>query len=176
MRSRTTATTAASNSLAPPLISSWSVIAQFHEFDECTGEVTRVDERDPCAATPGTWLGVNEPGSGGLEVDQGGVDVDDGVSNVVKTFAVLGQKLSHGSVGRERLEQLNVGTAHRDHGFLHALTLDSLSIERLDAILALILGDSVVEVVHRNGNVVEVQQLHDRQAITTDAAGTIVWT
>lgn len=119
-----------------------------------------MDEGDACSPSPEPRLLVDQPGAFGNEVLEGRLDRGDREGDVVQSLAALLEKAAYRSVGPKRHEQLDEGTAHRQHGLLDPLFLHDLPIQRLHPIAVSIAGEGVVEIPHRNGHMIEVEELH----------------
>src|SRR5690606_23649196 len=156
----TMAITAASNSEAPPWIVN-SGTGQIHQLDERATQVGGMDERD--AASPPTRAGlfVYETRPPGLQMLQGRVDRAHGERDVMHAFSVLLQETPHRGFRAERHEQLNERATYRDHRLLDTLGLDHLAIQRLHPVAVGVAGDGGVEIVDRDGDVIEIEELHD---------------
>ncbi len=117
-------------------------------------------EGNPGSSATDTRFLVDEAHSLGPQMLEGGIEVDDRVGNVVHALTAGGQELPDRRVFAPGLQQLNVRTADGDHGLLDPLALDNLAVNRLDAVLAAIFRQGPVEVVHRDADVVDVDQEH----------------
>ena len=67
---------------------------------------------------------VDEPGSFVLQFSERGVDVRNLDCNMVHSGSAFSEKFSDRSIRTERLEQLDMSVAHREHAYLHALFCD----------------------------------------------------
>ncbi len=123
-----------------------------------------MDEGD--AGSPPSWSGhiIDKPGAFLLQVIQGDVDRRHGECDVVQPFAPVLEKAPDGSVRRERLQQLDERAPDRDHRFLDSLGFDHLAVQRFDPVAVAISLDGLLQVVHRDRHMVEIQQLHRREA------------
>lgn len=115
--------------------------------------------------TPGTWRLINKVRSLLLEMLQRRLDRSNGVGDMVETLPIAFEKLSNRSIRAKRLKQLNKRASKGDHGFLHALLRDLLPVESLDPIPIPVSGNSRVEIAYSDPDMIEVDQLHDREAI-----------
>ncbi len=119
-----------------------------------------MDEGDPGSPTTVSRLPVDEEGALRLEVGKGSFDVYYRVGDMVKPFAMTLQESTHRRVGSECGQELDEGTAHRQHGLLNSLFLDHLPVHRCYPVAATMVLDRLVEVVDCNSYMIEVQQLH----------------
>lgn len=124
-----------------------------------------MDEGDSGTTASDSGLGVDEAGTAGLEMREGVLDGDDGIGDVVQTFTTLGQEATHRGFRRKRLEELDERSPYRDHRLLDTLALDDFPIDRLDPISLPIAVDGHIEVFNGDGDMVEVEQLHDLERI-----------
>lgn len=138
----------------------------FHQLDESTREVPGMDEGDPCATTAHPRLGVDETRTLLLEMGEGRFDRYDCIGDVVKTFTILGQELTHRGFRAEGLEQLDERAAHGDHRFLDSLALHPLPVHGLDPVALPISIQGSVEIVDGDRDVVEVEEFHRRERIS----------
>ena len=67
-------------------------------------------------------------------------------------------------LGGERLQQLDEGSAYRDHGLLDPLRLHHLPIQRFDPVTTPVTLQRSIQVVHGDRHVVDIDQLHRREA------------
>lgn len=67
---------------------------------------------------------VDEPCPFVLQFSERGVDVRNLDCNMVHSRPAFSEKLSDGRIGIQRLEQLDVSVAHRQHAYLDALFCD----------------------------------------------------
>ena len=123
-----------------------------------------MDEGD--ARTPATGASglVDEFGSLRTQVVESDVDRRNGEGDVVQTLALALEESADRGVGAERLQQLDEGASHRDHRLLDTLRLHYLPVQRLHPVATAIVVEGCIEVVHGNGDVVEVDQLHQQEA------------
>ncbi len=119
-----------------------------------------MDKRNPGTSSARACRLVDQALPLGLEVSKSRVDVGYGVGDVMHTLPVPGQEPSHRRVIAQRLKQLHEGTAHRDHRFLDPLRLHRFAVQRRDPVLTLVFGERLVEVVHRDAHMIDVDQFH----------------
>lgn len=75
---------AASNSLAPPLISmGLSVITQFQQLYERAAEICRTHENRSMTTDPDGWLGIDQIGARGGEMSDRVVDRGDRICDMM---------------------------------------------------------------------------------------------
>lgn len=124
-----------------------------------------MDEGDAGAPTPNPRLTVDEPCALGFEVLEGSLDGNDCIGDVMETLTLVGQESTHGGFIPQRGQQLNERSPHREHCLLDTLGLDDLAIQRLHAIPLSIAVQRGVEVSNGDGDVIEVEELHDHERI-----------
>lgn len=129
-----------------------------------------MDEGDPGATPAHPRLGVDETSSLFLEMGEGGLDRYNCISDVVQTFTILGQELTHRGFRAEGLEQLDERAAHRDHRLLNPLALHRLPVHGLDPVTVPISIQGGVEIVNGDRDVIEVEKLHRLERISPPVA------
>lgn len=129
-----------------------------------------MDEGDPGATPAHPRLGVDETCSLFLEVSEGGVDRDNCIGDVVETFTMLRQELTHRGFRAEGLEQLDERPPHGDHRLLDPLALHPLPVHGLDPITVPIPIQGGVEIVNGDRDVIEVEELHRLERISPAVA------
>lgn len=129
-----------------------------------------MDEGDLGATPAHARLGVDETRSLVLEVGEGGFNRDNCIGDVVETFTILGQKLTHRGFRAEGLEQLDERAAHGDHGLLDSLALHLLPVHGLDPVTVPVSIEGGVEIVNGDRDVVEVEELHRPERISPPVA------
>lgn len=114
------------------------------------------------ASTPSTdaWGPVDELGALSLQMGERRFDVRNGVRHVMQTFTPSVEKRTDGRVRRGRLQQLHEGPPDRDHRLLDTLFFDDLPIQGLDSIQAPVSPDGRVQILHGDGDVVEIDEQH----------------
>jgi hypothetical protein len=80
-----------------------------------------VNKCDETTTRTYSWRFVDEPGSFILQFSERGVDVRNLDCNMVHSGPAFREKLSDSRIGAQRLEQLDVSVAHRQHANLDAL-------------------------------------------------------
>lgn len=115
-------------------------------------------------------LGVDETCSLFLEMGEGCFDGYNCISDVMKTFTILGQKLAHRGFRAEGFEQLDERAANRDHRLLDPLALHLLPIHGLNPVAVPISIEGGVEIMNCNRDMVEVEELHWLERISPPVA------
>lgn len=129
-----------------------------------------MDEGDPGATPAHPRLGVDETSSLFLEMGEGGFDRYNCISDVVQTFTILGQELTHRGFRCEGLEKLDERPADGDHRLLDPLALHLLPVHGLDAVTVPISIEGSVEIVNGDRHVIEVEELHRLERISPPVA------
>lgn len=129
-----------------------------------------MDEGDPGTTPANPRLGVDEMCSLFLEMSEGGFDRYDSIGDVVQTFTILGQELSHRGFRVEGLEQLDERAADRDHCLLDPLALHLLPVHGLDPVAVSVSIEGGVEIVNCDRYVVEIEELHRLERISPPMA------
>jgi len=127
-----------------------------------------MDKGDARPPSPGSCRFVHEPRPLLPEMAQGDIDGGHHEGDVVEPLTPTLQEPSHRGVRAERLQQLDERSPDRDHRLFHPLGFDGLSIQRLDPITLPIAVERRVQVVYGYGDMIQVEQLHDREAIDRD--------
>lgn len=117
-------------------------------------------ERDPRSPAANTRLLVYQANTLGLQVIEGGIDVGDGVGNMVHTLAARTDELADRRIPAERLQQLNMGASDGNHRLLNSLALDDLSMNRLHPVLAPVLGQGRVQIANGDPDMVDIDEEH----------------
>lgn len=129
-----------------------------------------MNEGDPGATPARPRLGVDEACSLFLEMGKGGLDRYNCIRDVVQTFTILRQELTHRGFRPEGLEQLDERTAHGDHRLLDPLALHLLPVHGLDPVAVPVSIEGGVEIVNCDRDVVEVEELHLPERISPQVA------
>lgn len=129
-----------------------------------------MDEGDPGATSAHPRFGVDETCSLLLEMGKGSFDRYNSIGDVVQTFTILGQELTHRSFRAEGLEQLNKGAAHGDHRLLDPLALHFFPVHRLDPVTVPVSIEGGVEIMNRDRDMVEIEKLHRPERISPPVA------
>ncbi len=124
-----------------------------------------MDECDSGPPPAGTSDLVDQPGAGGLEMLEGVVDRGNGECDMVEPFPVSLQEAADRGVRGEGLQQLDERAPHRDHRLFDALCLHGLPVERLDPVPPPVPIQGLVEILNRDADVIEIEQLHPMKAI-----------
>src|SRR5215468_10130661 len=110
-------------------------VGGLHEFDQDPAGVLGVDEIDPRVRSSPSWLVVKQPQTlrpkaGGL-----GFDVVDRVGDLLDAGSALVEKASDSRLGRDRRQELELGTVFSDdqHRFAYALVLVDLGVPQPEA-------------------------------------------
>ena len=85
--------------------------------------------------------------------------VGDPVADVVQALAPLLERLGHGGVVPRGREELDVALGHLQQRFLHAVALDDLPVLDGGTEGPLVVVDGGLEVVDRDGDVVDLGEL-----------------
>lgn len=133
---------------------------QLHQLDEGAPHRLWVYERDAGSASPDSRPLIDQAGALVGEMSQGGADVGHGISDVMQPLTMTLDESANRRVGAQRLQQLHVGAAKRNHGLFHALLLDTFSMNRLHREQPFILGKGVVQIADSDAHVVDVDELH----------------
>lgn len=131
-----------------------------YQFDQSTGQVGRVDKRDPSAAPTDPRKLVDQARTPRRQVGQCFVDVEHRIRDVVQALTLPLEEPANRRVRRQGAEQLDERPSHRDHRFFHALIGHDLSVVGLNSVSIEVIGDGGVEVVDRDPDVIEVVELH----------------
>lgn len=119
-----------------------------------------MDEGDPRAPAPDTWLGVDETGTCGSEMSQRGLDRDHCVGDMVQTLTLLRQEFAHRGFRAKGAKKLDERPTDRDHRLLNSLILHGLPVKRLDVVTDPVAFDGCVQVCDCDGHMIEIEQLH----------------
>jgi len=130
-----------------------------------------MDERDLQAEEPCPGLLVDEIGAGPRELDQRRAEIAHLVRNMMHTGPALRQEPPHGRVGAERGEQLDATRADTKRRRLDALLGDRLAMLETGAEEPLVGRDRLVEVGHRDAEVVDAARRHGVDANDSGSVG-----
>ena len=122
-----------------------------------------MDKGDAGAPSTGAGDLVDESDALLTQMLEGDVDRRNGEGNMVQALAPALEEAADRRVGAERLQQLDEGSSHRDHRLLDTLSLHHLAIQRLNPISRPVVVECLLQIMHRNGDVVEIQQLHRQE-------------
>ncbi len=112
-----------------------------------------------------SWRLVDEVGPRVGELGESGVEIAHLVGDVVHPRPALGEEAADGSVFAERLEQLDAALADPERGGPNALILHRCAMLDFRSEQALVRGQSGVEIVDRNSEMVDPPRLHGSDAI-----------
>lgn len=139
-----------------------------------------MDESDAGAPSTGTGGLVDKPRSLFPQMLQGDVDRGNRKGNVVQSLTSALEEAPDRCLDGERLQKLDEGSSHRDHRLFDTLGLHDFPIKRLDPVTTAVIRERSIQVMHRDRHVVEIDQLHRREAKApgcqrgqTPAAGSI---
>jgi hypothetical protein len=116
------------------------------------------------AAAPNPWSLVDEASALSRQVSKSLVNIDDRKGDVVQPIAVACEELAHSRFFCERLKQLDVGTTDRDHRLAYPLVLYRFNGYRADVVLAVVVLERGIEIVHGNGDVMDVVHEHGNKS------------
>ena len=123
-----------------------------------------MDEGDPGSSPADTRRFVDQLRASCPEMRKGGVDVEDGISNMMQAFAPLLKKTSDRGIGVDRLKQLDKAATDRKQGLFHPLAFDHFPVQRLDPVLVAIGRDRRFEIADGDADVIEVVDQHEAKA------------
>src|SRR5439155_24159102 len=129
-------------------------------MDECN-----LEPEEPTAR-----YGVDQLGSGRLELGQGRADVVDLVGDVVHPRPALREELADGSLVAERREQLDAAFAHAQRRGLDALVGHGVAVLQLRTEEPLVRGDRLVEVGDSHAEMVNAARLHRNRCYRSSTA------
>ena len=79
---------------------------------------------------------------------------------MVQALTLALEESADRGVGAKGSQQLDEGASHRDHRLLDALSFNDLAIQRLYPVAGPVAVECQLQVMHRDGDVVEIDQLH----------------
>lgn len=131
-------------------------------------------EGDPGAAPALAGFLIHEESAFRLKMGYSCFDIDHGIGDVVQSLPPSLQEPADRGTGMEGGQQLDEGPADRQHGLLDALLLYHLPVHGGHPVPATMLLYRFVQVVYRDGYMVEVEELHrDSVARRTASSGTV---
>lgn len=98
-----------------------------HELQQNTARATRVDESHPVSVASGACRAIDQLHPGLVQLPQRRLDVGHAVGHVMQPRSAPLEEPTHGRVGAQRLQQLQLAVARSQETQLHALRLDSLA-------------------------------------------------
>lgn len=125
-------------------------------------------ECNPGATAPGPRLVIDEPHPFVTQMLEGHFDIEHGVGDMVQALTATVQELPDGRVRCQRLQELDMRSSDGDHRLFDALGLNYLAVGRGDPVLPIIFGERLVEIVHGNADVVNVEEKHAARLGTPD--------
>src|SRR2546423_1722134 len=133
---------------------------RLHELREDAARRVRMDEGDevPAQAAPGAL--VDELGARGAKLVKGGVEVADGVADVMKARATPLEEARDRALRIDRLDQLQPVGADVERDRLDALVLHALADPDPHAVALGELRQGRVDVLHRVGDVMDPLEHH----------------
>jgi len=122
-----------------------------------------MDESDPGAPPSGAGSFVDESGALLAQVLESDVDRRNRIGDVMQALALALEESADRGVGAKGSQQLDEGASHRDHRLFDALSLHHLAIQRLYPVAGSVAVECQLQVMHRDRDVVEIDQLHQRE-------------
>jgi len=123
-----------------------------------------MDECDPGTSPSGAGSLVDESGALLSQVLESDVNRRNRVGDVVQALALALEESADRGVGAKGSQQLNEGASHWDHRLLDALSFHHLAIERLYPVARPVAVECQLQIMDRDGDVVEIDQLHEQEA------------
>lgn len=130
-----------------------------------------MNERDLEAEQPLPRKGLDELRAGRLELLERASEVLRPEGHVVHPWATSGQEAPDGRVVAGRAHQLEATLADEQRGGLYTLRIERLAMLEARVEEALVRGDGLIEVDHRDADVVDAARPHPRDAIRGPARG-----
>src|SRR6266550_120473 len=136
--------------------------SRLHELDQHSAGVLRMDEVDPATRRAALRLVVEQAQALGSQRRTDLVDVVDGVRELLDAGPAALEERRDRRVGVQRCEQLDLrlAVADRQHRLAHALLLVDLLGHRAQPEYVAVERDRLVEVRHRDADVVEPAEQH----------------
>ena len=92
-----------------------------HQLEQHAINRRRMNKRNQTTTSTNTRRLVNQPRTFAFQLGERSVNVGDFDCNVMHSLPALGEKLSHGGIRPQRLEQLDVSITHGEHAHFDTL-------------------------------------------------------
>ena len=119
-----------------------------------------MNESDPGPTSADSWLLIDQAGPLLAEMSESTLDVRHRVGDVMQTLTTSLQESPNRRVWARRLQELHERSPDGNHRLLNALFGHNLPIQGFSVVQLPIPVDGRIQVVDRNGNMVEVHEQH----------------
>ena len=136
------------------------VLGLLHELHQHATGVLGMDEIDPGIRRPAPWCVVQQPDAFGTQAFRERIEVAHAAGELLNSRPALVEELGDGAGVIQRRHQLNLGAAgrraaDREHRLAHTLFGVDLLVNDDHAEEVVVLRDGLVEIRHRNADVID---------------------